>query len=75
MANNINFISSNVKGFQSTNKILKSIKYFKDKIVSNGFFKKLTQLLTRKLSEQMILKMKSFTRTVNLTLAVFWFVS
>ena len=71
MANNINFISSNVKGFQSTNKILKSIKYFKDKIVSNGFLKKLTQLLTRKLSEQMILKMKSFTRTVNLTLAVF----
>ena len=38
MANKINFISNNVKGFQSTNKRLKLIKYFKDKIVSNGFF-------------------------------------
>ena len=37
MANKINFISNNVKGFQSTNKRLKLIKYFKDKIVSNGF--------------------------------------
>ena len=37
MANKINFISSNVKGLQSTNKRLKLIKYFKDKIVSNGF--------------------------------------
>ena len=37
MANKINFISNNVKGFQSTNKRLKPIKYFKDKIVSNGF--------------------------------------
>ena len=36
-ANKINFISNNVKGFQSTNKRLKLIKYFKDKIVSNGF--------------------------------------
>ena len=33
MANKINFISNNVKGFQSTNKRLKLIKYFKDKIV------------------------------------------
>ena len=33
----INFISNNVKGFQSTNKKLKLIKYFKDKIVSNCF--------------------------------------
>ena len=37
MANKINFISNNVKGFQSTNKRLKLIKYFKDKIVPNGF--------------------------------------
>ena len=37
MANKINFISSNVKRLQSTNKRLKLIKYFKDKIVSNGF--------------------------------------
>ena len=33
MANKINFISNNVKGFQSTNKRLK----LKDKFVSNGF--------------------------------------
>ena len=38
MTNKINFVSNNVKGFQSTNKRLKLIKYFKDKIVSNGFF-------------------------------------
>ena len=37
MANKINFISNNVKGLQSTNKRLKLIKYFKDKIFSNGF--------------------------------------
>ena len=37
MANKINFISNNVKGLQSTNKRLKFIKYFKDKISSNGF--------------------------------------
>ena len=37
MANKINFISKNVKGLQSTNKRLKLIKYFEDKIVSNGF--------------------------------------
>ena len=37
MANKINFISKNVKGFQPSNKRLKLIKYFKDKIVSNGF--------------------------------------
>ena len=37
MAYKINFISNNVKGLQSTNKRLKLIKYFKDKIVSNGF--------------------------------------
>ena len=37
MANEINFTSNNVKGLQSTNKILKLNKYFKDKIVSNGF--------------------------------------
>ena len=37
MTNKINFISNNVKGLQSTNKRLKLIKYFKDKIVSNGF--------------------------------------
>ena len=37
MANKVNFLSNNVKGFQSTNKRLKLIKYFKDKIVSNGF--------------------------------------
>ena len=36
MANKINFISSNVKGFQSTKKKLKLIKYFKNKIVHNG---------------------------------------
>ena len=37
MANKINFISNNVKGFQSTTKRLKLSKYFKDKIVSNVF--------------------------------------
>ena len=37
MVNKINFLSNNVKGLQSTNKRLKFIKYFKDKIVSNGF--------------------------------------
>ena len=37
MTDKINFISNNVKGFQSTNKRLKLIKYFKDGIVSNGF--------------------------------------
>ena len=37
MANKINFIFNNVKGFQFTTKRLKLIKYFKDKIVSNGF--------------------------------------
>ena len=36
MANKNNFISNNVKCFQSI-KRLKLIKYFKDKIVSNGF--------------------------------------
>ena len=36
MANKINFISNNVKDFQSTSKRLKLIKYFKDKIASNG---------------------------------------
>ena len=35
MANKINFSSSNVKGLQATNKILKLFKYFKDKIFSN----------------------------------------
>ena len=37
MVNKINFVSNNVKGFQSTSKRLKLIKYFKDEIVSNGF--------------------------------------
>ena len=37
MVRNINFTSSNVKGYQSTNKRLKLIKYFNDKITSNGF--------------------------------------
>ena len=37
MANKIDFISNNMKGFKSTNKRLKLIKYFEDKIVSNGF--------------------------------------
>ena len=37
IGNKINFISNNVKGFQSINKRLELIKYFKDKIVSNGF--------------------------------------
>ena len=37
MANIINFVSNNVKGPQATNKRLKFIKYFNDKIVSNGF--------------------------------------
>ena len=37
MANKINFIFNNAKGFQSTNKRLKLFKYFKDKIVSYGF--------------------------------------
>ena len=37
MAKKMNFLSNNVKGIQSSNKRLKLIKYFKDKIVSNGF--------------------------------------
>ena len=37
MANKINFISNNVKGFQSTSKRLNFMKYFKDYIISNGF--------------------------------------
>ena len=37
MTNKINFIFSNVKCFQSTNKGLKLIKHFKDKIFSNIF--------------------------------------
>ena len=37
MAYRINFISNNVKSLQCTNKRLKLIKYFKDKIVSNSF--------------------------------------
>ena len=37
MVNKINFVSNNVKGFQSTSKRLKLIKYFKVKIASNGF--------------------------------------
>ena len=37
LANKINFITNNVKGFQSTDKRLKLVKYFKDKIVSNSF--------------------------------------
>ena len=37
MTNKINFIPNNVKCFQSTNKRLKLIMYFKDKIVCNGF--------------------------------------
>ena len=35
--NKINFIPNNVKGFHSNGKWLKLIKYFKDKIVANGF--------------------------------------
>ena len=60
MANRINFISNNVKGFQSTSKRLKLIKYFKDKIVSNGLLF-LQKLLMMKLSGKMILRVKSFT--------------
>ena len=37
MASKINFFFNNVKGLQSINKRLKLIKYFKGKIVSNGF--------------------------------------
>ena len=37
MANKISFISNNVKGFPSTSKRLKLIKYLKDRIVSHGF--------------------------------------
>ena len=37
MANKIDFISNNMKRFKSTNKRLKLIKYFEDKIVSDGF--------------------------------------
>ena len=37
LANKINFITNNVKGFQSTDKRLKLVKYFRDKIVSNSF--------------------------------------
>ena len=73
MTNKINFISNNVKGFQSTNKRLKLIKYFKDKIVSNGFLflQETHSTVNEELSGKMILKVKSFTRTVNLTHAVF----
>ena len=34
---NINFITNNVEGFQSTNKRLSLIKWYNDRIVSNGF--------------------------------------
>ena len=69
MANKINFISNNVKGFQSTNKRLKLIKYFKDKIISNGFLflQEIHSTVMMKLSGKMILKVKSFTPMVNLT--------
>ena len=41
----------------------------------SSFFKKSIQLLMKNLSGKMILKVQSFTRTVNLTHAKFWFVS
>ena len=73
MANKINSISNNVKGLQSTNKRLKLIKHFKDKIVSNGFLflKETHSTVNDELSGKMVLKVKSFTRMVNLTHAVF----
>ena len=37
IANKINFVSNNMEGFWSTNKRLKLIKYFKDKIVCSDF--------------------------------------
>ena len=68
MAYRINFISNNVKGLQCTNKRLKLIKYFKDKIVSNGF---LFLQETHSTVNDEIKWIKSFTRTVNLTHVVF----
>ena len=41
----------------------------------SSFFKKSIQLSMITLSGKMVLTMASFTRTVNLTLALFWFVS
>ena len=73
MANKINFISNNEKGLQSTNKRLKLIEYFKGKIVSNGFLflQETHSNVNDEISGKMILKVKSFTRMVNLTHAVF----
>ena len=77
MANKINFISNNVKGLQSTNKRLTPIKYFKDKIVSDGFLflQETYSTVNDEIKWKNDLKVKSFTRTVNLTHAVFSFVS
>ena len=73
MTNNINFISNNIKRVQSTNKRLKLLKYLKHNMfrMVSHFFKKLIQLLVMILFGNMILKVKSITHTVNLTLTVF----
>ena len=73
MINNINFISNNVKRVQSTNKRLKLLKYLKHNMfrMVSHFFKKPIQLLVMILIGNMILKVKSFTRTGDLTLTVF----
>ena len=73
MANKINFISNNVKGLQSTNKKLELIKYFKYKIVTNGFLfpQETHSTANDKLKWKDNFKGKSFTRMVNLTHAVF----
>ena len=73
MTNNINFISNNVKRVQYTNKRLKLLKHLKHNmfLMVSHFFKKPIQLLVMILLGNMILKVKSFTLTVNLTLTVF----
>ena len=125
MGNKINFISNNVKGFQSTNKVygklppgkltpgrlpptitlsqpltltregicwksswgqfsghaltkdLKLIKYFKYRIASNSFLflQETHSTVNYEIKWKMTLKVEPFTPTVNLTLAVLWFVS
>ena len=54
-------------------KRLKLIKYFKDKIVSTGFLflQEMHPTLNDEISGNMILKVKSFTGTVNLTHVAF----
>ena len=76
MTDKIDFISNNVKGFQSINKRLKLIKYFKDKIVSNGFFFLQETHSTVKLTDE--IKWKDYFKGevfYSHVKSKFWFVS